>query len=264
MSWAYNEIDIYLTELEQTLGETSVEGWTAVSSLGIVRSRVALTPSSYEADTIKIAGRDGRPYSTDRSRQNAKIDIEVLVADTWVFANATSTVRQRADALLAKINYAKRLSYKQPGKAADGYFLIYNATTTITDADEKAIVIKASFEVHPLEWLFAGNSPLILTASESRDIEIPDYCDISRPVYVFPGAGTLRVGSKVLTSYVESSTVRLDTWRFLATTTPSGLNVNKYLIGDYEDLWLPRGATTTVTNGFSSAMRIYTRIGIVR
>lgn len=264
MSWAYNEIDIYLTDTDSSPGETSIgNSWKAVSEYGIVRSRVALTPSTYDsANKITIAGRDGRPYTTDRSRGNAKIDIEVLCVDSWVFAGVNTTVRQRAESLMARINKARRIAYKQPGKSADGYFLIYNTTLSITDADEKAIVIKASFEVHPLEWIFAGNAANIIESGATETITIPEYCAVSMPIYDLMGSGTVNVNGNVLES-TSSGSIRLDTWRFTAVYRPSGLNANLSLSGDYEGLWLNPGENT-ITNGLTNAIRVYTRMGITR
>lgn len=265
MSWAYNDIDIYLSSSDIGPGDTTIDNkWTPVSDYGILRSRVALTPSTYDGDQIKIMGRDGRPYTTDRSRKNAKIDAEILVVDTWIFKNYHTTVRERADLIMAMLNSAKFMSYKQPGKPADGYFQVYNTTITITDADEKAIVIKVSFEVHPLEWLFAGNASLIFAASQTRTVEIPKQCAVAMPVYDMTGTGTITVnGPNASLAKSDGGRVILDTWKYIARYSPSGNNANLILDGDYEELWLNPG-TNIVTNNLTDGMRLYTRMGITR
>lgn len=266
MSWAYNDIDVYLTETrdDQYFEPAVNEYWTPVSDYGIVRSRVVLTPSTYDGNQVTIPGRDGRPYETDRSRGNAKIEFEVLVVDSWVFASSQSSVRERADELMALINRARRISYKQPGKPAEGYFLIYKTTLTVTDADEKAIVVKVSLEVHPYEWLFSGNQGLYISPNETKTIVIPQRCNVAMPYLELNGVGTLRVsGSNDYLEKSEGGAVHIDTWRFTAEYWPSRNSANLILSGDYDSLWLKPGENL-VTSGLTEMSRIRTRMGIIR
>ena len=168
VNWTYNDIDVYLSSSDNILGETSVNttSWVPLSTYGLLRSRVALTPSTVEGTAITVPGRDGKTYSTDSGRGNAKIEFEILIADEWAHrtaeATANMTVRQRADMVAALLNNVRRVAYKQPGRTADSYFMVYKTTQTFQDADEKAFVINVQMEVHPFEFYLSGNAPIVL------------------------------------------------------------------------------------------------------
>lgn len=273
MTWAYNEIDVYISLVDNILGEVSVdtENWAPLSDYGIIRGRPTLTPSTVEADAIQIPGRDGNTYTVDSRRGNAKVEFEILIADTWTHANSEfGDVRERTNLVFTYMNNAKRIAWKCPGREADSYFLIYKCGITITDAYEQAQLLKISLEVHPFEWMFEGNKPELI---EQGSLTVDNPFPLSRcmPVYTFSGAGSLMINGQSLYAVTASAisgnpTVVLDTWKEIVYYESGGeiKNANKYLTGDYTNLWIYENESVTINSSFVSNVYVYTRKGIVR
>ena len=270
MSWAYNNIDVYVTDTENILGETSVANWVPLSNYGILRGRPDLTLSTVEGDSITIKKKDGRPMSIDSSRGNAKLSFEILVADTWVFSNSNTTVYDRIDILLSILNQIKRISYKEPGKDAYFYYIVYKTSLTLNDADEKAATIKVSMDIHPFEFFFVGNVPISVSSSETIRNLLP--CSLCMPTYVFTGGGKIYLdyGYGDVRPAVEASTdipdgiTVLDTFTGLVYGLANEDNRNNYMSGLYSDLWIDGNSEVTVKSTFSEPIIVYTRKGIVR
>lgn len=279
--WSYNDIDVYITPTENVLGEVSVDtnNWTALSLYGLVCGRPKLTPSTVSANGLEIPGRDGTTYQVDSRRGNAKIEFEILIADEWVHHQleqekpeiAGLSVRQRTDIVFSLCNLMKRVAWKCPGRDADSYFLVYKVKLTPTDGYDVAQVIKVELEVHPFEWFFEGNKPE-LTEVKSLTVENPIPFSVCKPVYVFSGAGTITVtntitgstGSVTATAYHQNAEVVLDTWKEIAYTKTGTYNANKYLNGEYSNLWIFEGETVNITHNFINEITVYTRKGIIR
>lgn len=279
--WSYNDIDVYITPTENVLGEVSVDtnNWTALSLYGLVRGRPKLTPSTVTANGLEIPGRDGTTYQVDSRRGNAKIEFEILIADEWVHRQlerekpeiAGLSVRQRTDIVFSLCNLMKRVAWKCPGRDADSYFLVYKVKLTPTDGYDVAQVIKVELEVHPFEWFFEGNKPEI-TEVKSLTVENPIPFSVCKPVYVFKGTGSITVtntdtggsGTVSATAYPGNVDVVLDTWKQIAYTKDNTLNANKYLNGEYSNLWIFEGETVEITHNFTNEITVYTRKGIIR
>lgn len=279
--WSYNDIDVYITPTENVLGEVSVDtnNWTALSLYGLVRGRPKLTPSTVTANGLEIPGRDGTTYQVDSRRGNAKIEFEILIADEWVHRQlerekpeiAGLSVRERTDIVFSLCNLMKRVAWKCPGRDADSYFLVYKVKLTPTDGYDVAQVIKVELEVHPFEWFFSGNIPEI-TEVKSLTVENPIPFSVCKPVYVFKGTGSITVtntvtgasGTVSATAYPGNLDVVLDTWKQIAYTKDNILNANKYLNGEYSNLWIFEGETVEITHNFTNEITVYTRKGIIR
>lgn len=279
--WSYNDIDVYITPTENVLGEVSVDStnWTALSLYGLVRGRPKLTPSTVSANGLEIPGRDGTTYQVDSRRGNAKIEFEILIADEWVHRQleqekpeiAGLSVRQRTDIVFSLCNLMKRVAWKCPGRDADSYFLVYKVKLTPTDGYDVAQVIKVELEVHPFEWFFSGNIPE-LTEVKSLTVENPIPFSVCKPVYVFQGTGSITVtntetgasGTVSATAYPGNVDVVLDTWKQIAYTKENTLNANRFLNGEYSNLWIFEGETVEITHNFTNEITVYTRKGIIR
>lgn len=281
MAWAYNDIDVYVTETDNILGETVIDStsqnalWVSLSTYGILRGRPTLTSSTFEGDSVTIKMRDGRPMAIDKSRKNAKLEFEILVADTWVFASRTDTVWDRINILQSLLYSAKRISYKEPGKSNNFYYLIYNTSVTITDADKKAAAVKVSMDIHPFEFLLSGNRGLTVPSNGYLEINNLLPKSTCMPTFAVSGTGSILLlelsgqayetigGVSVITA--PSPTI-LETFTGIAWTILDGniTNATQCFNGDYQSLWLPANRTLRVASTFESAILLYTREGIVR
>lgn len=286
VNWTYNDIDVYLSSSDNILGETSVNttSWVPLSTYGLLRSRVALTPSTVEGTTITIPGRDGKTYSTDSGRGNAKIEFEVLIADEWVHrtseTTASMTVRERADMVAALLNNTRRVAYKQPGRTANSYFMVYKTTLTFQDADEKAFVIKAKMEVYPFEFYLSGNAPITIAAGGTGTFANALPNSECRPTYII---GNTASGYVDLATEPQSVTARfnrievrkaisqeagnelvLDSFLQLIYSKNTIDNMNSYINGDVAGVRLPQGITTYINNFTLATVIVYPRGGIIR
>lgn len=285
MAWSYNNIDVYVTATDNILGETVIDttsptaAWVSLSTYGILRGRPSLTLSTFEGDSVTIKMRDGRPTAIDKSRKNAKLEFEILVADTWVFADRDDSVWDRINMIQSILNMAKRVSYQEPGKDADFYYMVYNTTITITDADEKAAAIKVSMDIHPFEFFLIGNMGISLASGAALiDNRLPrSRC---MPTYSVSGTGDLAVYEYTTDAndnetYILLGTVSctaaptatiLDTFTGMAWTILDGeiVNENSCFSGDYQGLWLPANKILAITSSFEDAVVMFTREGIVR
>lgn len=295
MGWSYNQIDVYLSDSPNQLGETAIgPTWAQVSTYGLLRDRPAITSSTNNSDKIVIPGRPGELYSTVEKRSNAQFSFEVLVADAWPFASLKASsdqwlnnVYNRALYLKSYIESAKRVSYKEPGKQAIDYFEVLNTKCDITDSDEKAMLLKVTMDIYPFRYFFDGNAPIELAYGMYEDN--PDngnhftrpISDCS-PIYVtepFPSSGSFALYLSV-GSYLEDNTVLMesevklnparatqfasaiagkqlyiDTGKMLAYDS-DGNPMNKYLQGDYQFIRI-KGCSYKVRMNNLSSVKIY-------
>lgn len=283
VDWAYNDIDVYVSASDNILGETSVNtnSWVPLSTYGLLRSRVALTPSTVEGTSIPIPGRDGKAYSTDSGHGNAKLEFEILIADEWVHrlseTTANMTVRARYDMVAALLNNARRIAYKQPGRSANSYFIVYKTTLTFQDADEKAFVIKAQMEVFPFEFFLNGNTPTTIAVNGTHTFTNPMPNSDCCPTYLI-GNGQGKIGVKVNNAadftYVkvaktvaeqdQANKVTIDTYLGLVYTIKTKDNRNDYISGDLKLLKFGQGDTIVIENKLAADLVVYPRNGIKR
>lgn len=173
--WAYNLIDLYISDKPNQLGETQISTvlWDQISLYGLMRGRPTLTPSTNNAQKQTIPGRPGELYSVVQQRSNAKLQFEILVADAWPFAELKAgdnpwlnNVFNRAYYIVDILNNAKRVSYKEPGKPATDYYEVISVTNEITDSDERAMLIKCTMEIYPFKFNFDGNEPINIDSGD--------------------------------------------------------------------------------------------------
>lgn len=270
--WAYNDIDVYLSPSDNILGETSVatQNWVPLSTYGLLRSRVALTPSTVEGNALTIPAKDGKSYSIDSGRGNAKLEFEVLIADEWVHKDLNSNVRTRTDMVASLLNRARRIAYKQPGRSANSYFIIYKTTLTINDADEKVSSIKAQMEVHPFEFFLSGNTAVSIAVNGTYTIDNGLPFSDCYPSVVCRGDGEVQfTANGVTTSLWPINTVPentvADAFLNMAYDKNTKDNRNQYFNSDFKiDMRIPGGASVVVTNRMNYAITLYTRKGIVK
>lgn len=289
VDWAYNDIDVYVSASDNILGETSVNtnSWVPLSTYGLLRSRVALTPSTVEGNSFTIPGRDGKTYSTDSGHGNAKLEFEILIADEWVHraseTTANMTVRARYDMVAALLNNARRIAYKQPGRSANSYFIVYKTTLTFQDADEKAFVIKAQMEVFPFEFYLDGNVPITI---KDRTKFPQDRYGFSNPlpfsdcyptIVVGGGLGKITITPTGMPGYpggeiqylseVPQNTI-IDSFLNLAyySSGNNRTNRNMYFLGDFRKIMVCPGGCNTISiiNDTTNNITFYSRRGIRR
>lgn len=156
--WKNIEGYLYLYDEIPYSTDTTYEfnGWIPLSKYGIMRERPQITGSSRSGSSITIPGRNGSTYPADITRGNAKVSIDLLVANTWTHANSAYSAIERADQLITMAMQAKYFAFKEPGRDIDSYFVIRNVNTTLSDAYEDAQVVKIDFEVHPVRYWISG------------------------------------------------------------------------------------------------------------
>lgn len=281
MTWAYNQIDVYLSSSENILGETSVatNSWVPLSTYGLLRGRPAITASTVEGDSISIPGRNGKQLSVITNRSNAKLKFEILMIDAWPFAELKQQnimIRDRYNIIKSFVMDAKRVAFKAPGHVANSYFEIVNVTMTPNDADEKALSLTVEFEIIPYEYYFEGNAPVSVAgyATETFVNAIPfDECYPTYSISILSGIGDIELvisGDKAGTIKIQraiqlvNKTIILDTDKELAYYINGNkyVNVNRYINGDYKLGRIPKNSTISITNGNNVEMLIYTRKGI--
>lgn len=287
MSWAYNQIDVYLSGAYD-VQDTSVNNsnWVPLSIYGLLHSRPVLTPSTVEGDSISIPGRNGKRLSVINQRTNAKLTFQVIAVDAWPFASLKQQnvmIRDRVNYIKSYVNDAKRVSYKCPGRVANSYFEIIKTTiTNLNDADEKVAALEVEMELYPFEFYFEGNQRITIAPSSSELITNTLPFDDCYPLIIFSSSGTNKQGSISITkdsktytiTYENSSTsqipsaVNLDIAKeeaYYQKTDGTCLSANRYLSGDdYNMFKIGKGDTVTFTNNFTSDnMYLYTRKGLV-
>lgn len=272
-TWSWNEIDVYVSLYNNVLGDASVATnlWVPLSNYGLLRGRVALTPSTVEGSSISIPGRDGNPYSKNNSRGNAKLTFELLIADEWIPEHKAlnTTIRRRLDVIEYYLNNSRRIAYKQPGKEASSYFEVYKVKLTETDAYEEAATLKVEIEVNPFEFFFTGNVAVQLPKNDPVAFNVQIPFDTSRPSFLIQGGGdgylyvTGTVGEFIGYNVPENTIV--DTYKGLVySAADPSVNRNAYFDGDFKKLWLYKETSGTITNTFSQTVLMYTRGGILR
>jgi len=269
-TWSWNEIDVYVSLYNNVLGDASVATnlWVPLSNYGLLRGRVALTPSTVEGSSISIPGRDGNPYSKNNSRGNAKLTFELLIADEWIPEHKAlnTTIRRRLDVIEYYLNNSRRIAYKQPGKEASSYFEVYKVKLTETDAYEEAATLKVEIEVNPFEFFFTGNVAVQLPTNDPVAFNVQIPFDTSKPSFLIQGGGDgyLSVNGKFIGYNVPENTI-IDTYKGLVySAADSSVNRNAYFDGDFKKLWLYKETSGTITNTFSQIVLMYTRGGILR
>ena len=303
MGWSYNQIDVYLSDKPNQLGEVAVsDTWTRVSTYGLLRDRPAIKSSTNNSDKITIPGRPGELYSVIEKRSNAQISFEILVGDIWPHASLKASqnpwlnnVLNRTYYLKSILDTTKRIAYCEPGKTASDYFEVLNTTCEITDSDEKATLIKVTMDIYPFRYNFDGNlgvniagnstyeqrvdfalpysdcNPIFVTGvygdntGYDLNIQMGCYVDEYNPV---PGVGVVArnpaYDASVFQAKVQGKSVIIDTNKLLAYNSANE-PMNRYLTGDYELLRIKGNRLKIRVANMSGAMPItfYSRRGIV-
>lgn len=293
MSWAYNQIDVRISQYENILGDTNPEAvtWEALSRYSIVRGRPTIQPSSVDASQLSIPGRMGKPYSLIAGRSNAVLSFELLVADAWPFEEISQqeefdTVEKRAEYLKAKLMYAKRICFKEPGRNWDWFFEIYKVDVTESDADEKVSVLQIKMEVYPFKFDFSGNNGTPLTANTDFDftnfvkyyscnpvITITTNNDgqlrvIGRDNGTEVWRKTVNIASRSTSEFSNYPRMVIDTNRLLVYGTDANYstiaNFTKYTNGNIDNLRVPKldtDVTSIAFNSSANAVIVYPRSG---
>ena len=305
MSWAYNQIDVRISQYENVLGDvdptvippSGVPLWEALSTYGLVRGRPTITPSSIDASQLSIPGRMGKPYSLIAGRTNAIFSFELLVADAWPFEEISQqeefdTVEKRAEYLKAKLMYAKRVCFKEPGRNWDWFFEIYKVDVTESDADEKVSILQVKMEVYPFKFDFSGNEAVSVSANSNYNFtNLVTYYPCN-PVFVITTNNTATAPNNQLViageksgieqwrRYVEISArdstdhtrypiMVIDSNRLLVYGTDANYstiaNFTKYTKGNIDNLRVPKLDTSISAikfyNKSSNAVTVYPRSG---
>ncbi len=299
MSWAYNQIDVRISQYENVLGDvdptvippSGVPLWEALSRYSIVRGRPTIQPSSIDASQLSIPGRMGKPYSLIAGRTNAVLSFELLVADAWPFEEISQqeefdTVEKRAEYLKAKLMYAKRVCFKEPGRNWDWFFEIYKVDVTESDADEKVSVLQIKMEVYPFKFDFSGNEAVSVSANSNYNFtDLVKYYPCN-PVFVITTNNngqlkinglnngtevwhkTVNVASRSTSDFSNYPKMVIDTNRLLVYGTDANYstiaNFTKYTNGNIDNLRVPKLDTdiTSITfNSSANAVTVYPRSG---
>lgn len=293
MGWHYNDLDVYVSAVSDVLNETSyeTENWFRVSQLGLIRSRPTITRSTNNAQKTTIPGKLGDQRSLVEQRSNAKIQIEILVADAWPFASLKTsqntmlqTVLNRALYLEQVLNLAKRVAIKEQGHPTKEYYEVEDVAIEFNDADEKAAVLKCTMEVYPFVYDFASNTPIPIAAGASavfhNELPYSECC----PAYLINGSNgqnkyinlsasrnntvihtaSLHLKSNYpLTASVMVDTKKMQAYNYLNIATGGDADpMNKYLEGDYDQMRFPYNSTVTITNGTSDNIVVFMRKGL--
>lgn len=158
--WKNIDCYLYLGSMIPRTTESTYDflsnGWIPLSNYGIMRGRPQITGSSRNGSSITIPGRNGTIYDANTARNNAKVSIELLVANVWTHKDADVLAIDRADQLMVLAQSAKYFAYKEPGRDLDSYFIVRDTKITITDANENAQTVKIEFEVCPVRYWISG------------------------------------------------------------------------------------------------------------
>lgn len=299
MSWAYNQIDIRISQYENVLGDVNptvippsgVPLWEALSRYSIVRGRPTIQPSSIDASQLSIPGRMGKPYSLIAGRSNAVLSFELLVADAWPFEEISQqeefdTVEKRAEYLKAKLMYAKRVCFKEPGRNWDWFFEIYKVDVTESDADEKVSVLQVKMEVYPFKFDFSGNEAVSVSVNSNYNFtDLVTYYPCN-PIFVITTNNngqlringlnngtevwhkTVNIASRSTSDFSNYPKMVIDTNRLLVYGTDVNYstiaNFTKYTKGIIDNLRVPKLDTdvTSITfNSSANAVTVYPRSG---
>lgn len=266
MSWAYNQIDIYFMSQEMPLSTDDTvtpsindRYWNAASTYGIVRGRPTLTPASMNGQGVTIPGRNGTVYSSSSTRGNAKLQIDILVDNSWVHNETQNgTVTSRADILMTLIRDAKYISYKMPGVPADFYLKVTRKVdVTVGNLDKNAVIVQATLEVKPFKYKFTGLKPIIIEPNTAVEIPIKYPNGICKPLLWFRtmyGSGYINFKGKsqvLIVDQVIANTI-LDTEEclcYLFDEHDEPISQNGKFKGDYRELWIPKIEPEDVDGG---------------
>ena len=302
MSWTFHDTDFYVSTEANKLGETTIstDSWFAVSTYGLMRGRPTITPSTDNSNKITLAGRPGEYRSTVKQRSNAQIAIEVLIADAWPHAPLKAidnpyinNVYERAMFVMSILQDAKRVSYKENGKPANDYYEVISAKCEIQDADEKAAVVKCTYEVFPFRYFLDGNQAVVIPANGSlinQDFNLRP-CSEAWPIFVFgpyansyvtqlrvychdesiiaselsnKGNTVTTVSERILTfgPLVTGKTLTIDTGKlqsYINAQTPA----NKFLSGDYDAVRFEANKLVSIGNNSPVQLKVYSRRGMI-
>lgn len=282
--WAYNLIDVKISPVDNRLGETSPNDsyyWFTLSSLGILRGRPKITPSTLSGSSKETPGKDGNPYSVFKRRGNATIEFELLIVDAWPFANLQNSIEERVNNVTGRLLQTRRMTYTEPGREYSTFFVVYNTTVTEQDVDEKVSVLQIKMEVHPFKYNFSGNAAITIPAGETSD-----YLDSfvlyagCNPIYKVSTSADenksfninyIRVGEERKTNTLTLSKtsqaindIYIDTEKCLAYKSSGNqiVSMSQYLKGYIENMrWPVRGADMHLVNHTSAAITVYPRSG---
>lgn len=260
MSWAFNQIDVFLSTVDVDYENNQPTQWINVSDYGLVRSRPTITSSAFSGSSINVPGKNGLDYGVFDKRGNAKIEFEILVAYDWPHEflrrqEYNLTVWDRIDLLQSYLNITKAFSYKEPGLGLNHFYKVKRLTTTINDAYEEAATIKVSAEVSPYRYDFDGWRPIQLQNGSVIRNTYPG--QPMSPTIFFQGSGVFTVARVLLTDsdpeilevnelysyYDGNETIIVESDTMLAYFASNLENANHYLDGNYDILRLNGGYT---------------------
>lgn len=244
MSWAFNELDVFMSDTDVDFENHSTTGWFNVSDYGTVRSRPTITSSTFSGSSINIPGKNGLDYESFDKRGNAKIEFEILIAEDWPHArlyNPPKSVWDRIDVLLARLYTAKVISYQEPGKEATFFYKVKRLTATITDAYAEAATIKATAEVTPFRYDFSGWAP---TQLQNGSVFQNKYAGMPcAPALFISGTGAIAVYNSIskevgviASANDTNDAIVIDSEKMLAYFESDMSNANAYLEGNYDVL----------------------------
>lgn len=281
MSWSYNQIDIYFMTQEMPLaGPNETVGiderhWNKASDFGIVRSRPSLTPSSLNTQGTTIPGRNGSVYPSNSTRGNAKLQIDILVENSWVHNETRDgTVASRADILMTIMRDCNYISYKMPGVSADFYLKVTRKIdVTMTNVDKDGAVVQGTFEVKPFKYKFSGLTPIVIDPNTQTNIPVAYPNGVCKPLLLFKtmnGSGHInyRGESQVITASQVLQNTYLDTENCLCYTVSGGkaISQNSKFKGDYRKLWIPKRSMEDIDKGkdyWRTMESIWQNIGLI-
>ena len=254
MSWAFNQLDVFLSTVDVNhIDNYTPTNWVNVSDYGLVRSRPTITSSAFSGSSINIPGKNGLDYSTFDKRGNAKIEFEILVAYDWPHAflqqgedEELKTIWGRVMRLQSYLAMTKAFSYREEGLPLNYFYKVKRLTTTINDAYENAATVKVSAEVSPYRYDFDGWIPVEL--QNGSWIQNKYKGQPMQPTLFFKGAGyfiaynylDVELGS-IESTYDGNDTIVLESDNMLAYFASDYSNANAYLSGNYDILRLAGG-----------------------
>ena len=156
--WKDIECYAYIYDEIPRVAQTAYDftNWIKFSDYGIMRARPQITGSSRNGSSYTIPGNHGTLYSSEMTNGNAKVSVEMLIANVWTHSSSDYTAIERADQLVSILRQAKYFAYTEPGRDQDSYFIVRDVKFTYTDYDKDCQILKIEFEVHPIRYWLSG------------------------------------------------------------------------------------------------------------
>lgn len=291
MAWAYNEIDVMVSNMEnQLISPASDTSFVSLSNYGIVRSRPVIVPSTMNANQITVPGMDGTLYSSIKQRSNASLEFELLIVNAWPFANSGLTLLERLYTATTRCRDAKRVMYKEPGRDNTFYLEVRKVDITESDVDQDAALLKIKMEVYPFKFDFIGNNHIDIARNHSERFEDSVKYSPCNPIYAIKTGDTalhsfdiyyidekdaiverktmeVRTDDKTKNEMIYIDTGKLLAYYLLTGSGQAGLKskpAGRYLNGVIEDFRFKHipGCTLFVISGVPE-LHVYTREGMI-